>query len=95
MTQCKCRERVKNLNRLLKIKRGDGTLSLKKKKKSLSFGVSKAWVIRELRAERIHNEKEKRMKIGKQGKTLSEWKSEWGREIRGEMSLYEGFLCPA
>ena len=35
------------------------------------------------------------MKIGKQGKTLSEWKSEWGREIRGEMSLYEGFLCPA
>lgn len=67
----------------------------KKRKKSLSFGVSKVWVIRELRAERIHNEKEKRMKIGKQGKTLSEWKSEWGREIWGETSLWEGFLCPA
>lgn len=34
----------------------------KERKKSLSFGVSKAWVLGELRAERIHNEEEKRMK---------------------------------
>ena len=75
-------QRAKSLNRRLKIKKKRWYFELKKKrKKSLSFGVSKAWVIRELRAERIHNEKEKRMKIGKQGKTLSEWKSEWGREI--------------
>ena len=64
---------MKNLNRLLKIKKRRWYFEFKKKKrKSLSFGVSKAWVIRELRAERIHTEKEKRMKIGKQGNTLSE-----------------------
>ena len=75
-------QRAKSLNRRLKITKKIWYIDLKKKRnKSLSFGVSKAWVIRELRAERIHNEKEKRMKIGKQGKTLSEWKSEWGREI--------------